>query len=448
MKKSLYISILMVVAALFSSCERGGESDFSWDDNWNTFNGYMQFSTVVSTRADKAVNMRGRNFGVLGYQYSGTSNWNTAKALATPNTFYKQKVECNAETGICDYDIDTSNDNVKLKQWEDNSRYAFFAYHPYGGSGISLSENTTVGVPYLTYTYGWLERANGGNKIDAYSDDSIFDLMTAEDIDCDGSKNVKFNFKHRLFGLEVLANNYNENVYVYEYETDADGNLILDDKGNPVVKVDADGDPIPAKDASGNPIYAEWEEDVLDSDGNPTGEKIPVSGDRRQRITDLVVQIGGLKYTAMMIPLQDSEVEDNTVYTEGKVGVQDGVISKVRFGISQRPVVIPAYNQVEADGTKTGRGKPTSISKNGSEGGKGYVMLIPQKHLQDEELSFSVSWTEASNFTSVQNSLDSSLEFEAGKLYQLIINFVGTGITIALIEAGSWDPKDVYYTFE
>lgn len=429
MKKSLYISILMVAAALFSSCERGGESDFSWDDSWNTFNGYMQFSTVVSTRADKAVNMRGRNFGVLGYQYSGTSNWNTAKALATPNTFYNQKVECNAETGICDYDIDTNNDNVKFKQWEDNSRYAFFAYHPHGGSGISLSTETTVGVPYLTYEYGWLEWANGNNKVDVYSRNDIFDLMTAEDIDCDGSKNVKFNFKHRLFGLEVLANNYNENVYVYQYETDADGNLILDDKGNPIVKVDADGDPIPAKDASGNPIYAE-------------------SGDRRQTITDLVVQVGGLKYTKMTIPLQDSEVEDNTVYTEGQVGVQDGVISKVRFGISTKPVVIPAYNQVEADGTKTGRGKPTSISKNGSEGGKGYVMLIPQKHLQDERLSFSVSWTEASNFTSVQNSLDSSLEFEAGKLYQLIINFVGTGVTIALIEAGSWDPKDVYYTFE
>ena len=162
----------------------------------------------------------------------------------------------------------------------------------------------------------------------------------------------------------------------------------------------------------------------------------------------MVVQVGGLKYTEMKIPLQDSEVEGNIVYTEGQVGVKDGNISKVRFGISTRPVVIPAYNQVEADGTKTGRGKPTSISKNGSEGGTGYVMLIPQKHTNDEQLSFSVSWTEASNFTSVQNSLDSSLEFKAGKLYQIIINFVGSGVTIALIEAGSWDPKDVYYTFE
>ena len=448
MNRSFYISVLMTVAVLFSSCDRGAELNCAWDDNWGIFNGYMQFSTVVSTRADKAVDMKGRNFGVLGYQYSGTSNWDTAKALATPSVFYDQKVECDS-TGVCTYDINgIVEDGNQLKQWEDNSRYAFFAYHPHRGSSISLSGSTTVGVPYLTYEYGWRETANGGNKVDVYSSNDIFDLMTAEDIDCDGSKNVKFNFKHRLFGLEVLANNYNENVYVYEYETDADGNQVLDDKGNPIVKVDADGDPIPAKDENGNPIYAEWEEDVLDDNGNPTGTKIKVSGDKRQRITDLVVQVGGLKYTEMKIPLQDSEVEGNIVYTEGQVGVKDGNISKVRFGISTRTVVIPAYNQVEADGTKTGRGKPTSISKNGSEGGTGYVMLIPQKHTNDEQLSFSVSWTEASNFTSVQNSLDSSLEFKAGKLYQLIINFVGSGVTIALIEAGSWDPKDVYYTFE
>jgi hypothetical protein len=40
------------------------------------------------------------------------------------------------------------------------------------------------------------------------------------------------------------------------------------------------------------------------------------------------------------------------------------------------------------------------------------------------------------------------MEFKAGKLYQIIINFVGSGVTIALIEAGSWDTKDVPYTFE
>jgi hypothetical protein len=40
------------------------------------------------------------------------------------------------------------------------------------------------------------------------------------------------------------------------------------------------------------------------------------------------------------------------------------------------------------------------------------------------------------------------MDFIAGKLYQIIINYVGDGITIALIEAGAWDYQDVYHTFE
>ena len=448
MKKSFYILIFAILSSLLCSCEKepltnGGESYYP------IFNGYMQFSTFVPTRAEKVLDMKGRTFGVIGYQYSGTTDWNAAKALATPmKDFYDQEVKCNPN-GICTYDIDKGTAENELKQWESGSRYAFFAYHPYEGSGISLSGEEVVGTPYLTYTYSWLEEANAGDKIDVYDESNdVFDLMTGEDINCDGSKNVTLAFRHRLFGLEVLANNYNENVYVYEYETDADGNQILDDKGNPKVKVDADGDPIPAKDANGNPIYAEWEEDVLDADGNPTGKKRKVSGD--QRITDLVVKVGGLKYSAMSIPLQDSEVEDNIEYTTGHVGKYNDTekVYEVRFGISKREVVVPAFNQVESDGSKSGRGIPTSISKKGTPNSNGYVMLIPQKHEADQKLKFTVSWTEASNFASVQNSLDSSLEFEAGRLYQIIINFVGSGVTIALIEAGSWDTKDVPYTFE
>lgn len=449
MKKSFYILIFAILSSLLCSCEKepltnGGESYYP------IFNGYMQFSTFVPTRAEKVLDMKGRTFGVIGYQYSGTTDWNAAKALATPmKDFYNQEVECH-DDGVCTYDIDKGTAENQLKQWESGSRYAFFAYHPYEGSGISLSGKDAVGTPYLTYKYNWRDEANAGDRIDVHKRNDVFDLMTGEDINCDGSKKVALAFRHRLFGLEVLANNYNENVYVYEYETDADGNQILDDKGNPKVKVDADGDPIPAKDDNGNPIYAEWEEDVLDANGNPTGEKRKVSGDKRQRITDLVVKVGGLKYYEMSIPLLDSEVEDNIEYTTGQVGTynDNDNVYEVRFGISTREVVVPAFNQVERDGSKSGRGIPTSISKKGTPNSNGYVMLIPQKHEGTQKMKFTVSWTEASNFASVHNSLDSSLEFEAGRLYQIIINFVGSGVTIALIEAGSWDTKDVPYTFE
>lgn len=429
MKKSLYISILMVAAALFSSCERGGESDFSWDDSWNTFNGYMQFSTVVSTRADKAVNMRGRNFGVLGYQYSGTSNWNTAQALATPNTFYNQKVECGAD-GICTYDIDPNQADNQLEKWEDNSRYAFFAYHPHGGSGISLSNNTTIGIPYLTYKYGWLKDANEGTTINVCTDNRFFDLMTAEDIDCDGSKNVKFNFKHRLFAIEVLANNYNENEYQYEYEKDDSGNIRYNEAGEPIIKRDEKGDKIFALDEN--------------------GEKILLKN-HSQAISDLTLRIKGLHRIGMTIPMKDyskEEFESKTTYIEGTVGNEENVVA---LTISNQKVEIPAFDVTitDEDGTIRGGGYASSISKLGSNGSKGYVMLIPQSG----ELDFALNWTWEKNDTefkpeNVTNNLKSTMQFEAGRLYQLIINFVGSGVTIALIEAGSWDPKDVYYTFE
>ena len=38
--------------------------------------------------------------------------------------------------------------------------------------------------------------------------------------------------------------------------------------------------------------------------------------------------------------------------------------------------------------------------------------------------------------------------FEEGYLYQLVVNFVGSGITIHLIRAGAWTDETVYHTFE
>lgn len=428
MKKSLYISILMAVSALFSSCEQEYTSGTDWGD-WEIFNGYMQFSTSVPTRADKVVsNLRGRDFGVIGYQYSKTTNWGSAKVITKPMPdFYKQKVNC-ADNGVCEYDIDIAEPGNQLKQWDSDSRYAFFAYHPYDGAGISLSSEENVSTPTLTYTYGWLADANSGTTIAAHSDNRIFDLMTAEDIDLDGSRNVALNFKHRLFAIEVLANNYNENEYEYEYETDEKGNILNDKYGNPIIKTDENGNKVFAKDKDGNK---------------------KITKNNTQAISDLVLRIKGLSRTSMTIPLQDSEVERGTTYTTGTVGGNDNTVA---FNISNKKVEIPAFDVTitdEEDGTIRGGGYASSISKYGSENSTGYVMLIPQYG----ELNFSLNWTWEKNDAefnteNVTNTLKSTMEFEAGKLYQIIINFVGSGVTIALIEAGSWDTKNVPYTFE
>lgn len=389
MKKYLYIPIIAAIAMLFSSCEKSSEQNYTEEDPWAVFLGYMQFSTKVQaeadTRAALATNMRDKNFGVLGYSYSSTTNWDTAKALATPDTFHNQLVTCDAN-GICTYDIDGSTDEKELKPWAYNTHYSFFAYHPHDGAGITLSGETATNTPTLTYTYGWLNDANGGSTVAIYNSDQMFDLMTAEAIDLDGSSNVNLKFKHRLFAIEVLANNYNENT---EGTTDA-----------------------------------------------------------RQTISDLVLRIGGLSRTGMTVPLSMMDGEADPAYISGTVGKtpEGGTTPIVAFGISNKTVTIPAFNETieDADGTVRGKGVATSISKLGSDGSKGYVMLIPQQ----QALTFTLNWTGASTSANITNTLTSNMEFKAGTLYQLIINYVGSGITIALIEAGKWDVQDVKYTFE
>ena len=389
--KRFYIPIVIAAAMLFSSCERNSEQNYTYEDPWAIFLGYMQFSTKVQaeadTRAALATNMRSKQFGVFGYSYSSTTNWDTAKALATPDTFHNQKVTCDTN-GICTYDIDVSTDENDLEKWEEGKHYSFFAYHPYNGNGIDLSGATAVNTPLLTYTYAWADEvANSADSPIAVCEEEyndVFDLMTAEYIDADSSGPVNFNFKHRLFAVEVLANNYNENT-----------------------------------------------------EG---------TSDARQTINNLKLKVTNLANSKMVVPLSMRSGENVVIDSEDP---ENKSLDPVTFQLSKTEVTVPAFNETitDPDGSVRGGGVATSISKLGSAGNKGYLMFIPQS----QGLHFEITWDEmpkAGDNTELKNTLDSNMEFKAGTLYQLIINFVGSGITITLIEAGKWDVNDVKYTFE
>ena len=78
-------------------------------------------------------------------------------------------------------------------------------------------------------------------------------------------------------------------------------------------------------------------------------------------------------------------------------------------------------------------------------------MLIPQDAIQGAEynIKFSIDWLgKPADSDDVKTTFESTIDFVPGRLYQIIINFVGSGITIAMIEAGSWDIETVYHTFE
>lgn len=418
MKRYSIFAIISTLTLLFTSCEQ--EPQPTWPDGeLPIFNGYMQFSTEVSTRSDLATNMRGRNFGVLGYSYSYTSNWDTAKKLATPDIFYNQMVRC-SENGICSYDIDNEEGGNQLEPWNATKWYTFFAYSPYNGGGITLSERNVVNTPYLTYNYAWLNDALLYGEITAHGNNQMFDLMTAEHIDADGSTNVGLNFKHRLFAIEVLANNYNESAFEMEQKIDENGDPVVDNAGKPVMVVKRDSD--------GKPIL------LLDGEGKPVN-------DQSKKISGMTLTIKGLTHSSMTIPISMRSGEKEIEYTSS-----DQLKNKaVKFNIQNQEVTIPAFNDPQPDGR--GEGVATSISKFGCDNNDGYLMFIPQKNA---ELFFTVDWPDSDPDSSknYEETISSSINFEAGKLYQIIINFVGSGITIALIEAGAWDYQTVIHRFE
>ena len=93
MKRGFIISIIAISALFISSCEDEQPNNAS-NEPLPIFRGYMQFSTEVSTRAQLATNMRGKDFGVIGFQYSSTTDWGTAKSTATPmSDFFNQMVQ-------------------------------------------------------------------------------------------------------------------------------------------------------------------------------------------------------------------------------------------------------------------------------------------------------------------------------------------------------------------
>lgn len=349
------------------------------------FHGYMQFSTKVSDTRAHLAD----NMKGKHFGVIGFKYATTTDWSTVQSTFTPGNWFFNVDVE-CETDGTCSYE--PMKQWE-NNKYSFFAYHPYvqdnNDLGIVLSKSTDVNTPMLTYTYSWLNKTGNISLYDSSS--QSFDLMTAEAIDVDGSGSgtVTLDFKHRMFAFEILANNYNENS---EGTTDA-----------------------------------------------------------RQEISGLKLTLNGLKYTSMTIPLSMMDKEDEKiVYDKGS-----GVGSRT-FNISDEKLTIPAFNETlertfNGETEVCGAGVETSISKYGSTNG-GYLFLIPQEGTS-EGVTGTLTWNELDRFIAdggeVTNTFNSTIAFEPGILYQIHINFVGDGITIALIEAGAWDAHpDVEHTFE
>ena len=215
MKKLVKYTTILFLASLTLSCEKTPVDKSSTGIELVPPLGYITFNTTVSTKAEMVNSLKGKSFGVYGFSYSNSTNWGTTRPVAYPDVFQNMIVTCDATTGVPSYDA-SSEDGVQLVPWNLLRYYSFFAYYPYAdGSKVVASENKND-VPTVTYTLPLSE-----NPVNP---DNMVDLMTAHALDRDPvtSAVVGFNepyaddtpvceFQHRLFCLEVVSQNFNDN---------------------------------------------------------------------------------------------------------------------------------------------------------------------------------------------------------------------------------------------
>lgn len=214
--KKLTKYIIISLASLAMSCERTPVDNPSAGIELLPPLGYITFNTDVATKAEIVNSLKGKSFGVYGFSYSNSTDWGTTRSVAFPDVFQNMKVTCDAGTGVPSYDADSVTVGKQLTPWNLLRYYSFFAYYPYGNDAVVGSEMKND-VPTVTYTLPL-----SGNPVNP---DNMVDLMTAHAIDRDPVKSavVGFNeeysdgapvceFQHRLFCLEVMSQNFNDNT--------------------------------------------------------------------------------------------------------------------------------------------------------------------------------------------------------------------------------------------
>lgn len=176
------------------------------------FENSIQFNTGITTRGQLVMDdYLQDDFAVYGYVYR--SSWQAAEAMAKPNVFISDAEDKNSFVAPMTVKHDAGTYTYSpIVQWT-GYKYSFFAYYPAINSSsrevsIFPSGVDVEGAPYVTY------------RIDRYDPSSTVDLMTASVIDTDAnsSKEVQFQFKHRLSAIDVAAVNY------CEYDPNPDNN--------------------------------------------------------------------------------------------------------------------------------------------------------------------------------------------------------------------------------
>lgn len=375
-----YLLIFFAIA-IFASCEKA-QVDNSNEIELIPEAGYIRFSTSVATKAPIISNLRGKSFGVLGYNYGYSTNWEVARALARPELFHDLLVECDAN-GVCTYDVDNSTDGKQYEPWSLSQKYSFFAYYPISGESngtISISGASAVNMPTVTYALPLKSQDEG-----EVSPDNLLDLMTAYSIDkTAGDGTIGLFFQHRLFCIEVLAQNYNTT------------NTISNSDGSST-EIDAD-----------------------------------------EKISNLKLTIDNLASKTITVPMMKGYKDKGDEAIPPVLVANDKGKVDFRLLSSTEMVTVPSHDEnagaVSLSGTDGNRIVMLIPQNATSEALTGSLSF---------DLTNSVGTKE-----SITRKFECEMDFQEGKKYTMTINFTGKTIVIAVGEAGTWEPHSVNFDFE
>lgn len=195
MSKSKYLKYicsllcLLVAAALLGACDnRLLDRE---DEEVEVVPGRsIAFSTGGVTRAVQMSDLRENDFGIKAYLLDNV--WASAGYNATPTVNWNDvRVSCD-DMGVCSY--------TPRQMWVDNKYYTFFGYFPYADPSVTVSGSNDESTPYIEY------------RPSADDPTRHRDVMVASTFDCTSvnTGQVRMQFSHVLFCVNIAANNFND----------------------------------------------------------------------------------------------------------------------------------------------------------------------------------------------------------------------------------------------
>lgn len=198
MKRIIYIIILLL--PLVNGCTKTGTPPAS-----EKFGRYIFFSQDVETKASLVESAAAMDqFGVVGFKYDNSLEWNDVKGSATPNVFYDGTGKLvDTETLTCNTDRTATYE--PLQGWRSNEKYSFFAYYPIGHDNVTFVKSDD-GTPAIQYTMDVASPAS--SMVDVMTAPAHIDKYWKSSSDNNTSnRDIRFQFAHRLSCLGLNLKN-------------------------------------------------------------------------------------------------------------------------------------------------------------------------------------------------------------------------------------------------